>query len=163
MMDARQEQLDDLWETFDTATPAPVTPAPPVTFAPVTSAPVTSAPVTSVTPAPTGKTGSKVLQDFSNFWLSSKQDRLLGGACHQRPWGCFQQLLIGTLAVAVAWTAIAWFVDGKPPSMFKLLKFAAIFLPVSFFLRWLDVEIQDKLSIAAGMTLGNKMVQILTM
>jgi hypothetical protein len=101
-------------------------------------------------------------KDFANFWLASKQDRVLGGNCQTNPLGCVQQLVIGTLAVAAAWTVIAWYVDGKPPDFHKVLKFCAIFLPVSFFLRWLDVEIQDKLSIAAGMTLGNKMVQILT-
>ena len=60
------------------------------------------------------------------------------------------------------WTAIAWYVDAKPPNARHLLKFWAIYLPVAFFLRWMDVEIQDKLAIAAGMTIGNKMVQILT-
>jgi len=121
-----------------------------------------SAPPSSAPPKP--ERGIKrAVGAVEDFWSNSRQDRLLGGNCRSKPLGCLQQLVIGTVAIALAWTAIAWFVDSKPPSMFKLLKFAVIFLPVSFFLRWLDVEIQDKISIAAGMTLGNKMVQILTL
>ena len=118
----------------------------------------TLAPTTVPTPAPK-KNGAP---DLVKFWLASDQTRLAGSACHERPWPCLQQLVIGTLAIGAAWTAIAWYVDAKPPNARHLLKFWAIYLPVAFFLRWMDVEIQDKLAIAAGMTIGNKMVQILT-
>ena len=156
----------------------PATPATPMTTRPMTSRPMTSpappapmttrpmtspAPMTSRPPTAAADPKKNVLKPVADFLLASKQDRVLGGACHDRPWGCLQQLVIGTLAVAGAWTLIAWYVDHKPPNVINLLKFCSIFLPVSFVLRWLDVEIQDKLSIAAGMTLGNKMVQVLTM
>ena len=139
-------------------TPAPTLAHTPTNYLPTTVPTTTLAPTTVPTPAPK-KNGAP---DLVKFWLASDQTRLAGSACHERPWPCLQQLVIGTLAIGAAWTAIAWYVDAKPPNARHLLKFWAIYLPVAFFLRWMDVEIQDKLAIAAGMTIGNKMVQILT-
>ena len=151
-------------------TAAPTTYLPTLTTAPTPTPTPTPTLTPTPTPTPTylptarpyvsGVSGKK--NELAQFWLASDQSRLAGGACHERPWPCLQQLVIGTLAIGVAWTAIAWYVDAKPPNVRHLLKFWAIYLPVAFLLRWMDVEIQDKLAIAAGMTIGNKMVQILT-
>lgn len=89
-------------------------------------------------------------------WITQSTEESLK-ECKKDPGKCVSQLLLDGAVIILAYALLAYVVDGTILSATKALKFYALFMLLTFVLRWLDVDFQDQITRVAGFQLGTKL------
>ena len=77
-------------------------------------------------------------------------------ACRTNPRACFMQLMTDGVALVAAFSLLVYVLDGALPPVGRVLNFYALYVAITFSLKWLDVEFQDQIPRVAGFQIGNK-------